>query len=137
MRWRAEVLLKVFGKEPSKRLLVANRQYYRMHIADGSHVACVAECDGEDCGCGGVCFTDELPSPDNPTGRCAYLMNIYVCEKYRNKGIAHQIVHQLVELAKSRGCCKIYLETTPEGRPVYSDSGFQDMPDIMKYYDNH
>lgn len=135
MRWRREVIRNVFGVEPTSRLLVANRQYYREHIADGSHLAFVAESDGEDCGCGAVCFTDELPSPDNPTGRCAYLMNIYVRAAFRNKGIAHHIVGHLVEVAKKRGCGKIYLETTAEGKSLYLSSGFSEMPDMMKYYD--
>lgn len=134
MHWRAEVIRNVFGTEPSPRLLVANRQYYRVHIADGSHLAFVAECDGEDCGCGAVCFTDELPSPDNPGGRCAYLMNIYVRAPFRNRGIGHSIVARLVEEARARRCGKIYLETTDRGKSLYLSSGFGPMPDMMKYY---
>lgn len=132
MRWRAEVLRHVFGQEPDRRLLVMNRDYYRRHIPDGSHLAFVASYDGEDCGCGAVCLTEELPSPDNPSGRCAYLMNIYVREGYRNKGIAHAIVGRLVEEVRKRQCGKIYLESTPDGRPVYQSIGFRDMPDMMK-----
>lgn len=135
MRWRIEVIRHVFDIEPTPRLLLANRQYYRQHIADGTHLAFVAQCDGEDCGCGGVCFTDELPSPDNPTGRCAYLMNIYVRQPFRHRGIAHHIVERLLEEAKRHGCGKIYLETTADGKPVYRSLGFEDMPDMMKYYD--
>lgn len=109
MRWRAEVIRNVFGVEPHPRLLVANRQYYRKHIADGSHLAFVAAENGEDCGCGSVCFTDELPSPDNPTGRCAYLMNIYVREPFRNRGTAHLIVGRLLEEARKRGQRERYI----------------------------
>lgn len=135
MAWRIEVLQCVFNQEPSKRLLVANRRYYRRHIADGSHIALIANVDGEDCGCGSVCFSEELPSPDNPTGRCAYLMNIYVRESFRNRGIAHRIIRALIEEARKHECEKIYLETTEEGRPVYETSGFKPLPGIMKYYD--
>ncbi len=134
MRWRQEVIEHVFGEEADEALLSANREYYDRHIADGSHLAFVAECDGEECGCGAVCFTDELPSPDNTSGRCAYLMNIYVRESHRNHGIAHSIVSHLIEEAKRRRCGKIYLETTEDGKPVYSSLGFKDMPDMMKYY---
>ncbi|MDE7347002.1 MAG: GNAT family N-acetyltransferase, partial [Muribaculaceae bacterium] len=88
-----------------------------------------------ECGCGAVCFTDELPSPDNPTGRCAYLMNIYVREPFRKHGIAHHVVSHLIEVAKKRECGKIYLETTADGKSVYSSLGFKDMPDMMKYYE--
>lgn len=138
MHWRTEVIRNVFGIEPSARLLVANRQYYRRHIANGTHIAVLAEEEDEtgtaQCGCGAICLSDELPSPDNPTGRCAYLMNIYVRKEFRNRGIAHIIIRHLVEEARKRECGKIYLETTVEGKPVYLSSGFVDMHDMMKYY---
>lgn len=132
MRWRAEVILYVFGEEPAQTLLDANKDYYGKHIADGSHIAFIVSYDGEECGCGAVCLTDELPSPDNPTGKCAYLMNIYVREPFRNHGVAHHVVSRLIEEAKNRSCGKIYLETTPDGKTVYSSLGFKDMPDMMK-----
>ncbi len=135
MRWREEVIEHVFGEKADKELLCANRQYYERHLGDNSHLAFIAKCDGEECGCGGVCFTEEGPSPDNPSGSCAYLMNIYVREPYRNKGIAHTIVSHLIDAARMNGCGKIYLETTEDGKPVYSSLGFKDMPDMMKYYE--
>ncbi len=136
MNWRAEVIEHVFGEKPDETLLSANRQFYEKHIADGTHYALVVEHGGADCGCGAACFTDELPSPDNPSGRCAYLMNIYVREAFRNHGLAHQIVSCLIEEAKNRYCGKIYLETTNDGRPVYQSLGFRDLPDIMKYHNS-
>lgn len=134
MCWRSEVILHVFGHEADDQLLAANRDYYRTHVADGTHLAFVAVYDGEECGCGALCLTDELPSPDNPTGHCAYLMNIYVRDNFREHGIAHRLVARLINEAEARGCDKIYLETTDEGRPVYSSLGFRDMPDMMKHY---
>lgn len=135
MRWRGEVLQHVFGHKPDKRLLVANRQYYRAHISDGTHRALVALYDGIEVGCGAICLTDELPSPDNPTGHCAYLMNIYVREPYRRRGVGHAIVRHLLELAKVNNCNKMYLETTAEGRSMYRSLGFEEMTDMMKYHE--
>lgn len=131
MSWRREVIANVFGTIADDALLDANSQYYKAHIPDNSHIAVVASCEGIDCGCGAICFSEELPSPDNPGGKCAYLMNIYVREAYRNKGIAHKIVRQLVDMAMEHGCDKIYLETTDEGRSVYKSLGFRDMLDMM------
>lgn len=135
MDWRAEVIRTVFGEEASSALLDANREYYKRHIDDDTHIAIIASFDGTDCGCGAICLTNELPSPDNPSGKCAYLMNIYVREAFRKHGVAHKIVAHLVDEAKKRVCNKIYLETTSEGKPVYTTIGFRDMPDMMKYYD--
>ncbi|MCH5227375.1 MAG: GNAT family N-acetyltransferase [Muribaculaceae bacterium] len=132
MRWRREVIETVFSLEPDDALMAENEDYYRKHLADGSHLAFVAMKDGEETGCGSVCLTDELPSPDNPTGRCAYLMNIYVRAAYREQGLGHTIVKKLVEEAKRRDCHKIYLETTSIGRSLYESLGFRDLPDMMK-----
>lgn len=137
MHWRKEVIENVFGVIPSKRLLVANRRYYREHIADGTHIAVVAEIDETGVGCGAVCLSDELPSPDNPSGHCAYLMNIYVKEEYRGQGIGHAIVTRLVDKARQFGCDKIYLETTDGARTLYHSAGFKELPGIMKYADVH
>lgn len=133
MMWRAEVIRHVFGVEPPARLLVANRRYYREHVANGTHQALVAALDGVDVGCGAVCFSDELPSPDNPSGRCAYLMNIYVRGPYRRQGVAHAIVSRLIDIARRKDCGKIYLETTDQGRSVYRSLGFEDMKEMMKF----
>lgn len=133
MYWRREVIENVFGLTPSKRLLVENRRYYRKHVADGTHIAVVAEADGVDAGCGAICLTEELPSPENPSGRCAYLMNIYVREPYRLHGIGHAIVRYLVDLARHLGCDKIYLETTAGARRLYEDAGFRELPGMMKF----
>ncbi len=134
MKWRVEVIEHVFGEKADETLLLANRRFYEKHIADDTHYALVVEYDDEQCGCGAVCFTEELPSPDNMSGRCAYLMNIYVREGFRNHGLAHQVVTRLIEESRSRDCGKIYLETTNAGRPVYESLGFRDLPDIMKYH---
>lgn len=135
MRWRREVIENVFGVVPSKRLVVANRQYYLKHIADGSHIAVVADVDGDDAGCGAICLSEELPSPDNPSGRCAYLMNIYVRDGFRLHGVGHSIVRWLVGKARELGCDKIYLETTDGARSLYKSVGFKELPGIMKYAD--
>lgn len=133
MAWRAEVIRAVFGVSPSDRLLRANRRYYEAHIADSSHVAVVATIGDEETGCGAICLSDELPSPDNPSGHCAYLMNIYVKPEYRSHGIGHAIVSNLVDRARRLGCDKIYLETTPGARSLYKGIGFEELHGILKY----
>lgn len=132
LRWRREVIFNVFGVEASEELMERNEDYYRRRVEDGTHLAFVASSSGKEAGCGALCLTEELPSPDNPSGKCAYLMNIYVKNEFREKGIGHALVTHLIEEAKNRDCGKIYLETTESGRSVYASLGFHDLPDMMK-----
>lgn len=132
LAWRREVIEHVFGLVPDEALMRANEAYYKKQIADGMHLAYIASIDNEGVGCGAICLSEELPSPDNPSGKCAYLMNIYVRQGYRAHGIGHAIVRKLMDEAKKRGCGKIYLETTPDGRSLYESLGFKDLPDMMK-----
>lgn len=135
MKWRMEVLHCVFSipkDADTSALEAANRSYYLSHLADGSHIAVIAYADGNAVGCGGVCLYDEMPSPDNHSGQCAYIMNIYVREAYRHEGIAAHIVEWLIQQARERHITKIYLETSDAGRQLYSFLGFAPMPDMMK-----
>lgn len=135
MEWRCEVIRCVFGNVLNNRILSANREYFLRHVPDGSHMAFLAVKKGIELGCGAVCIYDEMPSPDNETGRCGYIMNIYVRPEYRHKGVATAIIRRLLTVAKERRCGKIYLETTDMGRAVYRDIGFKEMKDMMKYED--
>lgn len=133
--WRMEVLRCVFSIPESADTTAieqANRRYYERHLPDGSHIACIAYVDDEAIGCGGVCLYDEMPSPDNPHGHCAYLMNIYVRPAFRRKGIARRIVRWLVGQGLAQGVSKIYLETSNEARELYAGLGFKYMKDMMK-----
>lgn len=132
LRWRSEVIEHVFGQRPDEALMAENERYYLAHVPSGRHLAYIAEVDGAEAGCGSICLTEELPSPDNPDGKCAYLMNIYVRDAFRERGVGHEIVKRLIAEARALKCEKIYLETTAEGRSLYESLGFADLPDMMK-----
>ncbi|MFR1638933.1 MAG: GNAT family N-acetyltransferase [Eggerthellaceae bacterium] len=135
MEWRMEVLHEVFEIPPDEAMRdmhTANLAYYRQEIPRGNHVAVFAESGRETVGCGGVCLYREMPSPENPTGQCAYLMNIYTRKAYRGQGVGRNIVRWLVDYAEQRGIAKTYLETTASGRPLYESMGFKDMQDYLR-----
>lgn len=135
LEWRERVLRDVFdvpAEEAMDALMAENRRYYEIHLADGTHEACFAFLDGDIVGCGGLCLYDEMPSPDNPDGRCAYLMNVYVEPAVRGRGIASQIVAWLVRQAETRDAGKVYLETTDAARFLYEKAGFVPMDGFLK-----
>ena len=109
-----------------------NRKYYLAELNRGGHVALVAESDGKILGCGGVCIYDELPSPDNRSGRCAYLMNIYTRKPYRKHGVAKKICERLIKIAREHGAEKIYLETSEAAKALYHALNFAEMDGYLK-----
>ena len=110
----------------------ASRDYYRAALADGNHAAWLVF-DGDTwIGAGGVSFYRIMPTYHNPSGRRAYLMNIYTRPDYRRRGIARHMVDLLVGEARQRGITAISLEATDMGRPLYEAYGFVQMPAEME-----
>ena len=135
MQWRMEVLHEVFGipsNQPMTELKKENGRYYQKELSEGGHIACFAYMGEKIVGCGGMCLYQEMPSPDNPNGKCAYRMNIYARPQFRRHGIGNTVVRWLIRQAQRRGITKIYLETSEDGRPLYQEIGFTDMSGYMK-----
>ena len=110
----------------------ASRDYYRAALADGSHAAWLVF-DGDTwIGAGGVSFYQIMPTYHNPSGRKAYLMNIYTRPDYRRQGIARHMVDLLVDEARSRNITAISLDATAMGMPLYESYGFIHMPAEME-----
>ncbi len=136
MEWRERVLHEVFelpeGMPVDPALMEQNRRFYQEHLANNTHIPVIAFSDGKGVGCGSICLYDEMPSPDNPTGKCAYLMNVYTTPQARGRGIGKAVVEELVSYAREYGAGKIYLETTEAGRPLYEHIGFGPMEGYLK-----
>jgi len=131
---RIEVLRNVFSLSPNQDmsdLAQASREYYKRAIPKGEHIACLAFENGLFAGCGGICLYREMPLPDNITGLCGYLMNIYTRSEFRRKGIGKGMVRWLVEQGRRQGAEKIYLDASDMGRPLYENMGFVPMKNSM------
>lgn len=106
--------------------------YYKSAFDTDKHVAFLIF-DGEVfVGAGGVSFFRVMPTCCNPTGKKAYIMNMYTNPDYRRKGIAFKTLNMLVDEAKSRGITDISLEATQMGHPLYEKFGFVAMSDEMR-----
>lgn len=136
---RMEVLSHVFSEQRQEiseeewnLLKEENRRYYLAELAQGGHIACIAR-EGETIvGCGGVCLYREMPSPDNLSGKCGYLMNIYTRKPYRKNGVARKMCKWLIQKAKEKGAEKIYLETSEAAKGLYYSLGFREMKGYLK-----
>lgn len=107
-------------------------EYYKRALSNDTHVAYLV-LDGETfVGAGGVSFFEVMPTYHNPTGKKAYIMNMYTKPEYRRQGIACQTLDLLVKEAKEREITAISLEATKVGRALYEKYGFVSMDDEME-----
>ena len=107
-------------------------EYYKNALETGEHIAYLVYDNETFIGAGGVSFYQVMPTYHNPTGKKAYIMNMYTNPAYRRKGIAYQTLNLLVADAKNKGIDAISLEATEMGRPLYEKFGFTGMNDEME-----
>lgn len=112
-----------------------SREYYKKALLDHTHIAYLAFDEDNFVGAGGVSFYQVMPTYHNPSGKKAYIMNMYTAPNYRRNGIAYQTLDMLVKDAKNRGITAISLEATDMGRPLYEKYGFVKMKDEMELPD--
>ena len=106
--------------------------YYQKALSDGSHIAYLVFDESGCIGTGGVSFFQVMPTYHNPSGKKAYIMNMYTNPKYRRKGIAYKTLDMLIKEIKSKGISSISLEATDMGRPLYEKYGFIKMNSEME-----
>lgn len=107
-------------------------EYYQETLRNDTHIAYLVFDDKEFVGAGGVSFFRVMPTFHNPTGKKAYIMNMYTKPQYRRKGIAIKTLDLLVGEAKNKGILSISLEATDMGKPLYEKYGFIKMNDEME-----
>lgn len=106
--------------------------YYKRALCDDTHIAYLVFDERRFTGAGGISFFQVMPTYHNPSGRKAYIMNMYTNPEYRRKGIAYRVLDMLVKEAKDRGITAISLEATAMGRPLYEKYGFIKMEEEME-----
>ena len=107
-------------------------EYYQDALKNGTHVAYLIFDEDTFVGAGGISYFQVMPTYHNPTGKKAYIMNMYTNPKYRRQGIALKTLELLVADAKVKGISAISLEATAMGRPLYEKYGFVKMNNEME-----
>ena len=104
----------------------------RDYFTNGAQTTVLAF-DGENAvGCATICYVRVTPTFSHPTGKRAHIMNVYVREEYRRRGIAREMMEILLDEAKSRGVSQITLDATESGRPLYKSLGFSGSEEFME-----
>ena len=107
-------------------------EYYKRALETGEHITYLVYDNGTFIGAGGVSFYQVMPTYHNPTGKKAYIMNMYTAPEYRRKEIAIHTLDLLVKDAREQGASQITLEATEMGRSLYEKYGFVKMKDEME-----
>lgn len=107
--------------------------YYKKALSDDTHIAYLVYDGQRFIGAGGISFYQIMPTYHNPSGKKAYIMNMYTAPEYRRKGIAYKTLDMLVNDARERGITSVSLEATDMGRPLYLKYGFVQMENEMEF----
>lgn len=107
-------------------------EYYQDALRNETHSAYLVFDEETFVGAGGISYFQVMPTYHNPTGKKAYIMNMYTKPNYRRRGIAFKTLDLLVADAREKGITAISLEATDMGRPLYEKYGFIKMNDEME-----
>jgi GNAT superfamily N-acetyltransferase len=103
----------------------------RKYFLEGDQTTVLALDGDRVAGCATICYFTIMPTFSHPTGKRAYLMNVYTAKEYRKQGIGQKMVDMLIEDAWARGATEISLDATEAGRPLYKKCGFEDSGEGM------
>lgn len=78
-----------------------------------------------------VCFYQLPPTFSNPSGRVAYITNLYTNDAYRKQGIASHLLSQLIVEARSLNYTSVRLHASVHGKGIYEKAGFTDTDGYM------
>ncbi len=77
-----------------------------------------------------------IEKPANPfllNGLDGEVLSVYTENEYRGQGICTQLMKNMIDYAKEKRLCRIDLNATGEGYPIYKKVGFEDK--MQKYTD--
>jgi GNAT superfamily N-acetyltransferase len=98
--------------------------YHTTALANNDYLSEIAWDGDIAVGIGGIVIREQPGGFKNPSGRLAYVMNMYTIPAYRRKGISTIILRRLMDRAKEIGITAFELLATKEGAPVYEKLGY-------------
>lgn len=134
IHWLAELRIKQLideGYPETTDIREDLKSYFTTSLENGSLICWVGEINGEILATAGICFY-QLPSTfSNPSGKIAYITNVYTDKTYRKKGVASHLLEKLIEEAKSQSYASVRLHASIHGKGIYEKVGFVDSDGYM------
>ena len=123
-----------FTDEFKEILRMNTEKYIAQGLQDTSFIAWVAVSGEEIIAMSGLTIYTLPPNDWCPTGKTAYIGNMYTLPDFRKQGIASKLFSIIIEEVKGMGCERIILNATDSGRPIYEKFGFENYASAMAYY---
>ena len=105
--------------------------YFSKSLENGSLICWVGVTDEVIQATAAICFYQLPPTFSNPSGRIAYITNMYTDPLYRRRGTALQLLEKLVLEARALNYAGVRLHASELGRGVYKRAGFVDLGGYM------
>jgi GNAT superfamily N-acetyltransferase len=106
-------------------------KYFSENIVNNKFIAWLAIENNEIIATSGLCFYELPPTSRNPTGKIAYVTNMFTIKKFRRKGIATKLFEKIIEEIKILNYKIIRLHTSTDGKELYKKFGFVDSEGFM------
>lgn len=109
------------------------KEYYNKHMGDGTFVSWLAFDGDKIVGTSGMSFVERPPIFSCPSGKLGILSSMFTNPNYRRKGIAKELLHRVVEEARSYGCGAVQITASDMGVKLYTAYGFVHNGNYMQY----
>lgn len=108
--------------DAAPELRAATTQYFAQTSQTAKSWVAIAE--GSVVACGTLAEFHRPPYTGNLAGTEAYLLNMYTLPAFRRRGMADEIVRQILAFAQVQGYGKVWLHASEDGRPLHERHGF-------------
>ena len=106
------------------------RHYLNRKLGQSDFAAWVIE-DGKQIVCTGSVILYEIPGRADVTHE-AYVINVYTLPAFRGRGLARQLMEELLAHVRTLPVRKVWLRTAPKAKTLYERSGFRVRPEFME-----
>jgi GNAT superfamily N-acetyltransferase len=133
-RLRIEFLTEYRGLTPdavSDHFVDQTRRFFQRKQADGTVLSWIAEDGGRTVGIVSVVLQDAPPHPEDPRSVEGLLINMFVRQPERGRGIGRLLLRACLASGPDYGIRRFNLYATEAGRSLYVNEGFSNRDDWM------
>jgi GNAT superfamily N-acetyltransferase len=106
-------------------MVVLGEAFLRAALPSGAYRGWLAETADHQIAAGaGITILSWLGGPGDPTGRRAWVQNVYTEPEFRRLGVARQLMDTIVDWCRTAELHSVWLHASDFGRPLYESMGF-------------